>query len=46
MSMETMYICQKESVQFREETKKSLRKPPVALWTLRLEKRWENKLFP
>ena len=45
MSMETMYIYQKENAQFKEETKKLLRKPQVQQWMKLQEKEWESKLL-
>lgn len=39
------FTCQKESVQFKEETKKLLKKHHALLWMKLLDREWENRLY-
>jgi hypothetical protein len=43
MSMVTMFICQKESAQSKEETKRLLKKLHAPLWMKPQERKWESK---
>lgn len=45
MNMETMFTCLRENVQYREETKRLLRKLLVPSWTKLPEIEWEARLL-